>query len=73
VQYIAVRGVRIWYGYVWATYDITGFGLLQHDNCYYSGRGLPWATVYKLTLAGPAVLGLGLGLVLRLGQYGRPS
>ena len=26
---------------------ITGFVLLQHDNCYYSGRGLPWATVYK--------------------------
>ena len=25
---------------------ITGFVLLQHDNCYYSGRGLPWATVY---------------------------
>jgi len=22
---------------------ITGFVLLQHDNCYYSGRGLPWA------------------------------
>jgi len=22
---------------------VTGFVLLQHDNCYYSGRGLPWA------------------------------
>jgi len=22
---------------------ITGFVLLQHDNCYYSGRGLLWA------------------------------
>ena len=27
----------------------------------------------RLTLAGLAILGLGLGLVLRLGQYGRPS
>jgi len=27
---------------------IPGFVLLQHDNCYYSGRGLLWATVYKL-------------------------
>jgi len=26
-----------------------------------------------LTLAGLAMLGLGLGLVLRLGQYGQPS
>ena len=24
---------------------ITGFVLLQHDNCYYSGHGLPWVTV----------------------------
>ena len=38
VQYIAVRGV---------SNHITSFVLLQHDNCYYSGRGLPWATVYK--------------------------
>jgi len=22
---------------------ITGFVLLQHDNCYSSGHGLPWA------------------------------
>jgi len=22
---------------------ITGFVLLQHDNCHYSGCGLPWA------------------------------
>jgi len=22
---------------------IIGFVLLQHDNCYYNGRGLPWA------------------------------
>jgi len=29
---------------------ITGFVLLQHDNCYYSERGLPWATRYKLTV-----------------------
>jgi len=85
---------------------VTGFVLLQHDNCYYSGRGLPWATGYKLIfhgcevvkgvmpvvcqimarlaavacaetsshsrgLAGLAILGL--GLILRLWQYGRPS
>jgi len=25
---------------------ITGFVLVQHDNCYYSGRGLPWALVW---------------------------
>jgi len=35
---------------------------------------LPWhAPRCRLTLTGPAILGLGLGLVLRLGQYGWPS
>jgi len=35
---------------------------------------LPWrAPRRRLILAGPVILGLGLWLVLRLGQYGRPS
>jgi len=35
---------------------------------------LPWRALRcRLTLAGLAILGLGLGLVSRLGQYGRPS
>jgi len=34
----------------------------------------PWhAPKRRLTLAHPIIFGLGLGLVLRLGQYGRPS
>jgi len=89
VQYIAVRGVSNQYGYVWV--HITGLVLLQHDNCYYSWRGLPWAKAYKRFCQimarsaavacaetpshsrGPGNVGLGLGLLLRLGQYGRPS
>jgi len=29
---------------------ITGFVLLQHDNCYYRERGLPWALATVLTI-----------------------
>ena len=46
VQYIAVRGVSNYMAMFGL--HITAFVLLQHDNCYYSGRGLPWATVYKV-------------------------
>ena len=48
---------------------LSSFVLLQHDrpNCYYSGRGLPWATVYKLILHGCEVV---KGNCLFLPDYG---
>ena len=32
--------------------SVAMFGQQQHDNCYYSGRSLPWPTVYKLIFHG---------------------
>jgi len=44
------------------------------EKCLFLPVWPPWrAPRRRLTLARPAIFGLGLGLVLRLGQYGRPS
>jgi len=44
------------------------------EKCLFLPVWPPWhAPRCRLTLAHPAIFGLGLGLVLRLGQYGRPS
>ena len=44
------------------------------EKCLFLPVWPPWhAPRHRLTLAHPAIFGLGLGLVLRLGQYGRPS
>ena len=83
MQYIAVRGVSNYPGSM-AMFGlhIIGFVLLQHDNCYYSGRGLPWdlGTSHSLTnqdscptpraAARPIPEGM---TVLWLVQYSRPS
>jgi len=44
------------------------------EKCLFLPVWPPWrAPRRRLTLTHPAIFGLGLGLVLRLGQYGRPS
>ena len=44
------------------------------EKCLFLPVWPPWrAPRRRLTLAHSAIFGLGLGLVLRLGQYGRPS
>jgi len=44
------------------------------EKCLFLPVWPPWRAPRRhLTLTHPAILGLGLGLVLRLGQYGRPS
>ena len=44
------------------------------EKCLFFPVWPPWRAPRRhLTLAHPAIFGLGLGLVLRLGQYGRPS
>jgi len=44
------------------------------EKCLFLPVWPPWrAPRRRLTLAHPAIFGLGLEIVLRLGQYGRPS
>jgi len=44
------------------------------EKCLFLPVWPPWCALRRrLILARPAIFGLGLGLVLRLGQYGRPS
>jgi len=43
------------------------------EKCLFLPVWPPWrAPIRHLTLARPAIFGLGLELVLQLGQYGRP-